>query len=146
MAVRRMEQVHYRRYRPAVKAARARARELSNEWGLPEVTDSVESAVSELVSNAVIHGRAGRGSRVRVTYRLYDGRLRVEVRDSATGIPRLPATAPFDELSEGGRGLALVAALSHRWGVVRRVIGKDVWFEMRLGSVPVDAPLTGDRP
>lgn len=93
----------------------------------------LEWLVGELVTNAVVHGRAGRGSRVTVTYRLVGDLLRVDVRDTATGLPR-PARWPAggDDTAEGGRGMLIVAAVAHRWGVAPRVIGKSVWFEFRL--------------
>lgn len=89
--------------------------------------------VSEVVTNAVIHGTAGRGSRVQVTYLLHDDRLHVDVRDAAGGQPRVLRSASVrGELREHGRGLTVVAALAHHWGVVPRVIGKSVWFEVLL--------------
>lgn len=79
-----------------------------------------------------------------MTYQLTNSRLRVEVRDWADGLPRLKPTAPDDDgdLAEGGRGLAIVATLSDRWGVIPRVIGKSVWFEINLG-VPHKKPSPG---
>ncbi|MFE1962573.1 ATP-binding protein [Streptomyces sp. NPDC059479] len=144
MALIRTEQTRYRRYRPAAKAARTRARELAEEWQLTGMSDALESAVSELVSNAVVHGRAARGSRVTVTYRLARDRgrlrLRVEVRDWATGMPQITWTAcgngdgteGIPDIPESGRGLWMVAAIADQWGVIPRVIGKSVWFELEL--------------
>ncbi|WUH94132.1 ATP-binding protein [Streptomyces sp. NBC_00433] len=141
MTVQRTELAHYRRYRPAIAAARATARRLSNEWGLTEVADAVASIVSELVTNAVVHGRAARGSRVSVGYHLDGERLRVEVRDWATGMPRTVRRAPGDDaVHESGRGLRVVAGLADRWGVIPRVIGKSVWFEIRLAPGPGRKP------
>ncbi|WP_405540564.1 ATP-binding protein [Streptomyces sp. NBC_00075] len=127
-------QVRYRRYRPSVPVARAQARALSREWRLPDpVADSLEWVVTELVTNAVIHGRATRGSRVAVTYHLDDGRLRVDVRDAASGMPSVGSPTPKDgDESEGGRGLRIVAALADDWGVTPRVIGKSVWAELAV--------------
>ncbi|MFD8967065.1 ATP-binding protein [Streptomyces sp. NPDC059568] len=134
MALIRTEQAHYCRNRPAAKAARVRARELAEEWQLTEMSDTLESAVSELVSNAVVHGRAARGSRVTVTYRLDGERLRVEVRDWATGMPQTGRAAVCEDggLPECGRGLLMVGALADRWGVDRHAVGKSVWFELEL--------------
>jgi anti-sigma regulatory factor (Ser/Thr protein kinase) len=141
MTVERTEVARYRRYRPAVAVARATARRLSNEWGLTEVTHIVESVVSELVANAVVHGHAARGSRVSVAYHLDAERLRVEVRDWATGMPRTVRRSPAGEApDESGRGLRVVAALTDRWGVIPRVIGKSVWFEIRLVPGPGGKP------
>ncbi|AEW94287.1 MULTISPECIES: ATP-binding protein [Streptomycetaceae] len=138
MTVQRTEHLRYRRYRPAVTAARGRARQLAAEWGIPEIADDLALLVSELVTNAVVHGRASRGSGVAVAYHLDGPCLRVEVRDWATGVPdggdggRCPA-ADVDG-AEGGRGLLLVVALAGRWGVVPQVVGKSVWAEMRLSA------------
>ena len=142
MAVQRTEHILYRRYRPAVASARATARRLANEWGLTKVTDSLKSAVSELVANAVVHGRAPRGSCVSVSYRLDAARLRVEVRDWATGMPRTVRPAPAGAAAlEHGRGLRMVAALTDRWGVIPRVIGKSVWFEINTETVKDEQPM-----
>lgn len=136
MVVRRMEQAHYRRFRPAAKAARRTARDIARRWQLDGLADDLATAVGELVTNAVVHGQAPHGSRVVVTYHLENVVLRVEVRDFSTGNPNLRPTAEDDE---HGRGLLTVATLTERWGVTPRVIGKCVWFEMSV--LPV-APST----
>lgn len=85
-----------------------------------------------MVANAVIHGQAARGSHVAVTYRPIRHGLRVEVRDWATGTPRAhELTDAEGDFAESGRGLAMVSALSHRWGVIPRVLGKSVWCELK---------------
>ncbi|MDX3277302.1 ATP-binding protein [Streptomyces scabiei] len=125
----------YRRQRPTVRAARVDARALADKWQHPEIADDLEMLVSEVVTNAVIHGTTGRGSQVHVHYRLRDDRLRVEVRDSAPGQPRLMrAVSVTGEVRDHGRGLIVVASLAHRWGVIPRVIGKSVWFEILLNK------------
>ncbi|MEU6757584.1 ATP-binding protein [Streptomyces sp. NPDC046685] len=136
MAEPRSLQVRYRRYRPSVPVARAKARALAREWGLLlDVADSLEWVVTELVTNAVIHGRATRGSRVVVAYHLDGERLRVEVRDAASGMPRVGSSVSEDgDAPEGGRGLQIVATLADDWGVTPRVIGKSVWVELALSS------------
>ncbi|MGW4457009.1 ATP-binding protein [Streptomyces albidoflavus] len=133
VTVQPMEQMRYRRYRPSVRVARADARALADRWQHPQLADDLALAVSELVTNAVIHGATGRGSHVQVTYALLEDRLRVEVRDAADGRPLLfQNRAARAELHALGRGLTVVAALSHRWGVIPRVIGKSVWAELLL--------------
>lgn len=135
MAEPRSSQVRYRRYRPSVPIARAKARGIAAAWGLPHIADSLEWVVTELVMNAVIHGRATRGSRVVVAYHLDDDRLRVEVRDAASGTVRVNLSDQEDgDEAEGGRGLQIVAALARDWGVTRRVIGKSVWAELAVSS------------
>ena len=136
MPVQPSEQVRYRRFRPAVRAARARARDVAHRWDLDELADELESVIGELVANAVIHGRAARGSHVTVTYHSIRQGLRVEVRDWATGVPRIHR---FTDADENGRGLAMVSALSHRWGVIPHVIGKSVWCELKRSRRPLPA-------
>ncbi|MGW6597984.1 ATP-binding protein [Streptomyces sp. NPDC055036] len=144
MTIQRTKLMQYRRYRPAVAIARTHARELAEKWELTAVRDSLELAVSELVANAVVHGRAAKGSRVTVTYRLDEDRLRAEVRDWASGMPRINRQSPHGTYATGGRGLQVVAALSDRWGVIPRVIGKSVWFEFRRNSAHAEATFGGE--
>lgn len=125
MAEPRSLQVRYRRYRPSVPVARTGAKTLAKEWGLPRyAADFLEWVVTELVTNAVIHGRTMRGSHVLVAYHLADDLLRVEVRDAADGMPCV----------DRGRGLQIVAALADDWGVTPRVIGKSVWAEIGVSA------------
>ncbi|MER5812850.1 ATP-binding protein [Streptomyces sp. NPDC002033] len=93
-------------------------------WGLAETADTAGLALTELVANVVRHV-PGRGCSVLIQRRPHG--LRVEVSD---GCPALPRLAPgCDPLSEGGRGLLLVQAVTDRWGVLSRPDGKTVWFE-----------------
>ncbi|MDH6222626.1 anti-sigma regulatory factor (Ser/Thr protein kinase) [Streptomyces pseudovenezuelae] len=115
----------YARHRRSVPAARHFARWSLIHWGLADWAraDDLVLCVSELTTNAVLHGAPpGRGFLLRVRY---DGDvLRVEVHDGGTGVPRVA-----DEPDEGGRGLFLVATLSDKWGVGERDLGKVVWCE-----------------
>ncbi|MGE7435450.1 ATP-binding protein [Kitasatospora sp. NPDC001175] len=86
-----------------------------------------ELLVSELVTNAVRHGRVpGRLLWVRLELRV--GLLRVEVHDASSDRPT--ARTPGVE-DESGRGLWLVEQLSVRWGWHPRSggVGKAVWAE-----------------
>ncbi|MET8412708.1 ATP-binding protein [Streptomyces sp. NPDC005195] len=118
----------FRRERRAVPAARRFARETLAGWGLVGAGrgDDVLLCVSELATNALVHGvPPGRHFRVFLRYAGDGGVLRVEVHDSGGGVPR-----PVDGAAgEGGRGLLLVAALSDSWGVAERDPGKAVWCE-----------------
>jgi anti-sigma regulatory factor (Ser/Thr protein kinase) len=90
------------------------------------VLDEAELLVSELVTNAVLHGAPP--ITVRVECDSSDG-LRVAVTDRSPdpAVPR--AAGPLDE---SGRGIRLVDVISDRWGVrTRSGEGKDVWFEIR---------------
>ncbi len=80
-----------------------------------------ELLVSELATNALLHGRGN----IRLRAAVDDQRLRAAVIDEGAGFD--------DELRErrpdqiGGWGLDLVDVLSSRWGVEDR---SEVWFEL----------------
>lgn len=74
------------------------------------VTDEAELLVSEVVTNAVVHGRPT----VTLEVQVAGPRLRVAVTDCS---PCLPVVRDLDLMGTGGRGMALVAALAERWGV-----------------------------
>lgn len=110
------------------RAARNFVRDALARWpvdaDLEDLTDSVTLLVSELVTNAVVHA----GSDVEVLVRLTAGAAHVEVSDRSEGRVA-PRDAAEDDTS--GRGLALVEAMSRRWGVRPRSDGgKTVWFEI----------------
>lgn len=82
----------------------------------------VELAVSELVANAVEHGRGA--TRMAVS-RTSTG-VRVEVSDRSTGTP---AVMHPGAMEEGHRGLLIIDSVSSRWGFELTRVGKTVWAE-----------------
>lgn len=109
--------------------ALARGAVLGQTTGLgPAARGSAELLVSELVTNAVRHGRPGVALGVSVSPDV----VRVSVHDSGPKLPRLPAGRP-DATSGSGRGLLIVDAIADAWGVEpdRAGSGKAVWFEVR---------------
>jgi anti-sigma regulatory factor (Ser/Thr protein kinase) len=86
-----------------------------------------ELAVSELVTNAVLHGRDPIEVAILVTAEC----VRAEVRD---GSPVSPSFSMLDPTAVTGRGLMLISAASDRWGVEPRPDGKGVWFELHRGG------------
>ncbi|MGW0551424.1 ATP-binding protein [Streptomyces altiplanensis] len=120
----------YRRDRRSVSSAREFARRVLADWGMGERVDDVLLCVSELATNALVHGvPPGRGYRLCLW--LYGGGiLRVEVHDSGGGLPRVR-----EPDGESGRGLLLVAALADTWGVGEREPGKTVWCEFAVADV-----------
>lgn len=100
--------------------------EACEEIGRGDLRENAELAMSEVVTNAILHGKAP------VTVRLRGTRdhPRVEVRDASSDPPLIGNQAPdfVDELSTFGRGLAIVASFSEAWGAERDGDGKLVWF------------------
>ena len=106
----------------AAKAAREFSELTLRGWGLPVLADDAAVIVSELVSNAIRHGTGGpnvNGSaydRIELILWRRSGQIICAVTDPGTGAPAL--TNP-DPLSEQGRGLHVVEALSATWGWTR---------------------------
>ncbi|MEU1816459.1 ATP-binding protein [Streptomyces roseifaciens] len=106
-----------------VGLARRELRRALEAWGLASVEDAALLVLSELLTNAVVHGRVSPGREIETRFQLEAGALRIRV-DDACG--QWPSTGT--RRAEGGRGLALVGALSITWGVSSRVgVGKSVW-------------------
>jgi anti-sigma regulatory factor (Ser/Thr protein kinase) len=98
---------------------------LLEEWDLPLLTDDAALIVTELVANSVTHGR---GQSIRLTVTRPEPKLVcLSVVDKDHRKPQVVEAGPDDE---SGRGLCLVACLSHRWGVDPKPWGKRVWAEV----------------
>ena len=105
----------------AAREARAAAKSALSRWRLGAIVDSVLLVVSELVGNAVRHGRPPVGLRLR---KAGQG-VRVDVHDEGAGAPE---GAAVDGDAESGRGLLLVDAVAAESGVERiDGDGKVVW-------------------
>lgn len=100
--------------------------------------DTVTLLASELVTNAVVHGR---GPLVFVL-EAAPSVVRVSVLDHAQATPTAVLTGP---MAEGGRGLAIVDALASRWGVERDGKGRWVWFEVDAHRPPSPLRHLGPR-
>lgn len=96
----------------AAARARSAARETAGGWRLPRVVEPLQLVVSELVANAVRHGRPP----VQMWLRRAGRGVRVDVRDeSPVAAPgRVTLSGPD---AESGRGLYLVDAVSTETGV-----------------------------
>ena len=116
-----------------VSDARARVVRRATELGHQDLADDAELVLSELVTNAMLHGGGCTGVEIMST----GNGLRVEVRDGS----RLPPILgrPSDE-SLTGRGLRLVARLAESWGAEFEGEGKVVWAEVtgRSTQAPAD--------
>ncbi len=107
-----------------VAAARAWAGRRLAAWGLQEAAFVTELVVSELITNAIRYASAP----IRLTL-IRDDTLICEVSDATSTAPHLRHARVFDE---GGRGLLLVAQLTHRWGARLTAQGKTIWCEQLL--------------
>ncbi|MBL1086101.1 serine/threonine-protein phosphatase [Streptomyces actinomycinicus] len=112
----------------ALTQARHMIRAAVRSWGARDRADEIELVADELTTNALMHTE---GSAI-VTLRAlhgHDRRLRIEVEDSSSALPRR-REAGEDGVS--GRGLLLVERLADNWGVEARGGGKAVWCEFRV--------------
>ncbi|GHE54139.1 hypothetical protein GCM10018785_24530 [Streptomyces longispororuber] len=114
-----------------------------DDWGIPPgspLSDTAALLVAELAANAARHGRVpGRNFELRLLHKQARATavVRMEVSDTH---PRRPAPATVsmaDPDAEGGRGLALVAAVADDWGVEDRTgPGKTVRAQARPADTP----------
>ncbi|MEU3224363.1 SpoIIE family protein phosphatase [Streptomyces sp. NPDC006976] len=108
-----------------VSRARRLVRGKLLDWELPDAVESAELMVSELVTNAVKHGRTHHiGLRLVRT-----GALLCEVSDDEPAPASLLGVTANDEF---GRGLVVVSSLAREWGTSGTARGKTVWFELVL--------------
>ncbi|MFD7283056.1 ATP-binding protein [Streptomyces sp. NPDC059862] len=125
----------------AVPEARSFLRQVLGDWNITDRFDDALYCLSELATNAIVHGGAG-GEHFDVQVSFADNCLRIEVGDPAEGRPSMKSPDPDDT---AGRGLLLVDALADGWGVVPCVPrGKAVWTEFKI-ETQQELP-TGVRP
>jgi anti-sigma regulatory factor (Ser/Thr protein kinase) len=109
------------------------ARRLLTEWLAPGLADETLATarllVSELVTNAVTHGRGTITLRAHMSER----RLLVEVLDQGGGFERELPERDFQRPGTGGWGLRLLEAESSRWGLRRD--SSHVWFELEAAQL-----------
>ena len=102
-------------------------------WHLDPLIDRAALGVTELLTN--VHRHAQPDKMCTVEIELLTGRLTVSVHDHD---PRLPEVRDADLFATGGRGLAMVAAVSESWGVrPQGETGKVVWFTLTAPSPAV---------
>jgi anti-sigma regulatory factor (Ser/Thr protein kinase) len=102
--------------------------------------DDAEVLISELVTNAVLHGRPA----ITVELTTSATAVRVAVHDTSPTLPELSVHIP-SRGQETGRGLLIVDALCSDWGITASedTPGKTVWCEL---SAPVPASGGGQLP
>jgi anti-sigma regulatory factor (Ser/Thr protein kinase) len=107
----------------SVRHARKFVRDTLELWGCSASADSAVLVVSEVFTNAVLHGSGD----PEVVVLLHADRVEVQVRDAETARP-VKRTARPEDLS--GRGLGIVDSLCDTWGSVPLVRGKCVWCSL----------------
>jgi serine/threonine-protein kinase RsbW len=104
--------------------------------------ETLVACVSEFAANAIVHTDSGHdGVFIVEVARPCDGVARVSVTDE--GSASAPRAGTLDSMAEGGRGLAMVAACTSRWGFADAYPGRTVWAE---ASWPVGVPSPGRPP
>jgi anti-sigma regulatory factor (Ser/Thr protein kinase) len=116
----------------ALTEARHMIRAAVRTWGAADRADEIELVADEVITNALMHTEGAAIVTLRVLTGM-DRRLRVEVEDSSSALPRRREAG---ESGVSGRGLLLVDLLTDAWGVEARGGGKCVWCEF---VVPEDA-------
>lgn len=110
----------------AVAAARRFTSRTLGDWKVStETVDVAALVVSEMVTNAIVHGCPP----MQLRLRLRSNDLVVEVYDGGRDLPR--SHYP-DRLEESGLGLQVVELLAARWGARSTGSGKVVWSVLPL--------------
>lgn len=115
----------------SARDARHFVRAFLREHDRDDLVDAAQTALAEVVTNAVLHAHTDFEVAAALTE---DGALRVEVTDRS---PQLPAQRGYGEQATTGRGMQLVAAVAVDCGVESRgAAGKTVWFLVRSDDSP----------
>jgi anti-sigma regulatory factor (Ser/Thr protein kinase) len=110
------------------EAVRADLRGVSDE-----VADDVVLALSEVATNAVLHGSSG-GQPIQVVVHVSDDWVEASVLDRGPpSPPGLPADTDIDELRAGGRGLWLLGRLVDEVRIERVRLGTRVTLRRAIG-------------
>ncbi|MGJ5753704.1 amino acid transporter [Streptomyces puniciscabiei] len=108
----------------AVATIRTAVGKQLGDWGLDDLAFTTELVVSELVTNAIRY--VGGPIQVRL---IRDRALICEVSDTGHTSPNLRHAASDEE---GGRGLFIIAQMTHHWGTRYTSAGKTIWTEQDL--------------
>ena len=111
------------------RCAREHVTRFVAEQHLDRARDDLRIIVSELVANAVMHGRAP----IALTLAQHDGTVRVEVTDGAADLDAVHLRE-IDSPTVGGRGLRILSALADAWGIAATAHGKSVWATYVVAS------------
>lgn len=111
-------------------------------WGLDVAVEDVRLCVSELASNALVHGSEP-GHHFAVRLVVEDDFLRLEVHDSRSSADAVcrPRPRRGDARDTSGRGLAIVEAVADGWGVeALHPSGKIAWARFKCPPAASGSP------
>ena len=112
--------------RKASEVGRARrfVRSSLDDWGVGAQATALELAVSELVSNALVHGAGA----IHVGLQCGNGQVELEVTDEGRpASPPHPVEANGAMGGAGGWGLRMVDEIADRWGSATEAGRTRVW-------------------
>lgn len=112
----------------SVTRGRHFVRDVLAEWQLAALVEDAELGASELVANAVRHA----GTDLVLSIRA-DAAIVITIEDGRPELPR-PLSPGAASLVDHGRGLHIVAAISHDWGIRATPHGKAIWFSLARPS------------
>ena len=104
-----------------------------NDFVRPDLAETVQLLVSELVTNSLRHARLRDEGWIELKLQLSPSTLRVEVIDAGVGF-EVPETVKERADQMSGWGLVLVSRLAKDWGVVNDGATR-VWFELEDGDL-----------
>lgn len=107
----------------------------------PEQLALLHLLISELVTNSVIHGRAGRDDQIVMQITVHAQLVHGAVSDSGPGFN---ASDPPQPRENGGLGLLIIDRSTRRWGTSND--GRRVWFELNRYDHDGQPQPTAPRP
>jgi hypothetical protein len=108
---------------------------------MDNLRDDAQLIISELATNAFRYD----GATMTVDALCDERGLVIGVEDGDETVAVLELQGLVDGEAEGGRGLAIVAAVATSWGVRVTPLGKQVWARLVSSELPTATPLV-DRP
>jgi anti-sigma regulatory factor (Ser/Thr protein kinase) len=113
-----------------VARARHMVRAYLESWGYVGDEEALVLAVSELVTNALVHG----DGHVEVTLAMSDGTIVLEVTNAGVGTEQPRVVPPDARHGRGGWGLHIVERVADEWGTDRAAGRTRVWMQRRAQS------------